>query len=49
MDKPVDEKFCDGCCYNDNPLPELKCKKTKCCYLIKDECMLIEGVVMPKK
>lgn len=45
----VDEKFCDGCCYNDNPRPELNCNKVKCCYLVKRECILVDGVVMYKE
>lgn len=39
--------FCDGCCYNNNPKPELNCKKIKCCYLVKRECILINGCVYP--
>ncbi len=32
--------FCDECCYDDNPRPELKCKKIKCCYFVKNECLI---------
>ena len=42
FDKLVEDGFCDGCCYEDNPRPELKCKKTKCCYLVHDECIIYD-------
>ncbi len=38
--KPVNEEFCDGCCYNNNDDPNLNCDKRKCCYLVKEECIL---------
>lgn len=34
------EGFCDGCCYNNNPKPELRCKKIKCCYLVSEVCII---------
>lgn len=47
IDKPIDESFCDECCYDDNPRPELRCNKVKCCYLVKKECILTkEGYVI---
>ena len=39
---PVDESFSDGCCYNNNPRPELNCNKVKCCYLVRHECILMD-------
>lgn len=41
----LEEGFCDGCCYNNSPKPELRCSKVKCCYLVRDECILVDGVV----
>lgn len=38
----LDDDFCDGCCYNNNPRPELRCNKIKCCYLVKNECILTD-------
>ena len=49
MDRPNDEQFCDGCCYNNNPKPELNCKKIKCCYLVRNECMLLDGYIVYKE
>ena len=44
MDKlKIPEGFCDGCCYDNNPNEKLNCNKIKCCYLVKHECMLIDG------
>ena len=48
MDSPVDEEFCDGCCYNDNPNSELRCSKVKCCYLVRNECLLVDGYIVYK-
>lgn len=47
-DKPTDEEFCDGCCYNDNPNPNLNCRKIKCCYLVRTECILKDGYIVYK-
>ena len=44
----IDDEFCDGCCYNNNPNPNLNCNRVKCCYLVRDECILVDGVVMLK-
>jgi hypothetical protein len=49
LGKPSDVTFCDECCYDDNPHEELRCKKVKCCYLVRNECILIDGVVMLKE
>ena len=40
--------FCDECCYNNNPKPELNCDKVKCCYLVKNNCILVGGYVVHK-
>ena len=40
LDSPPNEEFCNGCCYNNNPRPELNCRKIKCCYLVEAECIL---------
>ena len=45
----LDDEFCDGCCYNDNHNPSLECNRVKCCYLVKDDCILVDGVVMLKE
>ena len=45
MNSPIDECFCDECCYDNNPKPELNCSKIKCCYLVKNKCVLINGVI----
>lgn len=49
MDRPVDETFCEECYYNNNDNPKLNCKKDKCCYLVRDEYILIDGCVMRKE
>ena len=41
--KQVKYDFCDGYCYDDNPISELNCNKVKCCYLVHEECILING------
>lgn len=47
MKYKINKEFCDGCCYNNNPKPELNCKKIKCCYLVRRECILTdEGYVI---
>jgi len=38
----LEDGFCDECCYDNNPRPELNCKKVKCCYLVDDNCILYE-------
>lgn len=40
------EGFCDGCCYNNNPKTELNCNKIRCCYLVKYECILVDGYIV---
>ncbi len=46
----LDENFCDGCCYNNNSDPNFNCKKIKCCYLVRNECILTdEGYVVYKE
>lgn len=44
----IPDGFCDGCCYNNNPKPEFNCNKIKCCYLVKHECILVDGYVIYK-
>lgn len=46
--KDLIEGFCDGCCYDNNPNPVLNCNKVKCCYLVRKECILVNGVVIEK-
>lgn len=43
----VDEKNCDGCCYNNNPYENLNCNRIVCCYLYErkgkfSECLINE-------
>ena len=46
----LDEKFCEGCCYNNNPNPQYNCKKIVCCFLVRNECILHEeGYVFYKE
>ena len=45
IEKVIDESFCDECCYNDNPHPELRCRKIKCCYLVRKSCALKNEVI----
>lgn len=48
MKEILTDEFCDGCCYNDNPNPHYRCKRIKCCYLVHEECMLVDGYVIKK-
>lgn len=41
-DKP---EFCNGCCYRHTCSHELE----KCCYLVRSECILVDGYVMMKE
>lgn len=41
------EGFCEGCCYDNQPKPELNCDKVKCCYLVEKYCILMDGGVYP--
>ncbi|MBQ6220010.1 MAG: hypothetical protein IJH63_00435 [Methanobrevibacter sp.] len=43
--KSEDNSFCDGCCNRRTCNHDLE----KCCYLVRNECMLQEGYVVRTK